>query len=83
MDDDEKWCIIFDTDIRRKGRLLPPKTISIVDKAEPTLKEFAEIHIKKNNLKYIEGAKQNLLTSTKSLLAANAAYHQEEGYKPS
>ena len=60
-----------------------PKTISIVDKAEPTIKEFAEIHIKNNNLKYVEGAKRILLTSTKSLLAANVAYHQEECYKPS
>ena len=55
----------------------------IVDKEEPTLKEFAEIHIKNNNLKYAEGAKRILLTlSTKYLLAANVAYHQEECYKP-
>ena len=55
----------------------------MVDKAEPTLKEFGEIHIKSNNLKYVEGAKRNLLTlSTKSLLAADVAYHQEKCYKP-
>ena len=98
LDDDEKRCIICNKDIRVKGRLVPPKTISIVDKAEgrlvplktisivdkaePTLKEFAEIHIKNNNLKYVEGAKRILLTlSIKSLLAANLAYHQKECYK--
>ena len=32
-------------------------------------------------MKYVEGAKRILLTSTKSLLAANVAYHQEECYK--
>ena len=37
LDDDEKRCIICNKDIRVKGRLVPPKTISIVDKAEPTL----------------------------------------------
>ena len=83
IDENQKCCIICSKDIRVKGRLIPPKTISIVDKAEPTLKEFAEIHIKNNNLKYVEGAKRILLTlSTKSLLAANVAYHQEECYKP-
>ena len=82
LDDDEKQCIVCNKDIRVKGRLAPPKTISIVDKVEPTVKEFAEIHIKNNNLKYVEGAKRILLTlSTKSLLAANVAYHQEEYYK--
>ena len=82
LDDDEKRCIICNKDIRVKGRLAPPKTISIVDKAEPTVKEFAEIHIKNNNLKDVEGANRILLTlSTKSLLAANVAYHQEECYK--
>ena len=67
-----------------KGRLLPPKTISIVDKDESTLKEFAGTHIKNNSLKYIEGAKRTLLTLwTRSLLAEAVAYHQEEYYKPS
>ena len=81
--DDEKRCIICNKDIRFKRRLLPPKTISIVDKVEPTLKECAENHITNNNLKYVEGAKRILLTlSTKSLLAANVAYHQKERYKP-
>ena len=84
LDDDEKRCVICNKDIRVKGRLVPPKTISIVDKTEPTLKEFSEIHIKNNNLKYVEGAKRILLTlSTKSLLAANVAYHQKECFKPS
>ena len=57
VDNDEERCIICNKDIRVKGRLLPPKTISTVDKAEPALKKFAEIHIKNNNLKYVEGAK--------------------------
>ena len=71
VDDDEKRCIICNKNIPVKGRLLPSKTISIEDKAEPTLKGFAEIHIKSSNLKYVEGAKGILLTlSTKSLVAA-------------
>ena len=54
-------CIIYNKDIQVKGRLLPPRTISIVEKAEPTRKKgFAEIHIKNNNLKYVESAKQIL-----------------------
>ena len=61
VDDDEKRCIICNKDIQVKGRLLPPKTISIVDKGEPILKKFAEIHIKNNNVKYVEGAKTNSL----------------------
>ena len=52
--DDEKRCIICNKDIQAKGRLLPTKTISIVDKSETALKEFAKILIKKNNLKYVE-----------------------------
>ena len=84
LDDDEKPCIICNKDIRVKGRLVPPKTISIVDKVEPTLKEFTEIHIKNNNLKYVEGGKRILLTlSIKLLLAANVVYYQEECYKRS
>ena len=56
----------------------------MVDKVEPTLKEFTEIHIKNNNLKYVEGGKRILLTlSIKLLLAANVVYHQEECYKRS
>ena len=79
MNDDEKLCIICNKDISVQSKLLPPKVTSIVDKAEPTLKELAEIHIKKNNLKYVEGAKRILLTlSTKYLSAANVAYHKEE-----
>ena len=80
--DDGKWCIICNKDIRVKGRLLPPKTISIVDKAQQTLKELTEIHIKDNSFKYVEGSKRILLTLiSKSLLAANVAYHQEKCYK--
>ena len=79
MDNDEKRCIICNKDIRVKSRLVPPKTISIVDKTEPTLKEFPEIRIKNNSLKYVESSKRIVLTLlTKSLLAANVAYHQEE-----
>ena len=83
VDDDQKRCIICNKDIRVKGRLVPAKTVSILDKAEPTLKQFADIHIKNNILKYAEGTKRILLTlTTKSVLAANVAYHQEECYKP-
>ena len=57
MDDDKKR-IIGNKDMLVKGRLLPPKTISVVGKAAPALKEFAEIHIKNNNLKYVEGVKR-------------------------
>ena len=83
MADDEKRCIICNKDIQAKGRLLPTKTISIVDKSEPALKEFAKILIKKNNLKYVEDTNWILLTlSKKSSFAANVAYHQEKYYKP-
>ena len=57
VNSDEKRCISCSNDIRVNARLLSPKTISRVDKAEPRLKAFAEIHIKNNNLKYVEGAK--------------------------
>ena len=62
VDGNEKRCIICNKDTPVKGRLLPPKTISIEDKDESTLKEFAEMHIKSNSLKYVEGAKLTLLT---------------------
>ena len=40
------------------------------------------MHIKKNYLKYVEGAKRIGLTlSTKSLLAENVAYHPEDCYE--
>ena len=45
MNDDEKRYIICNKDVRVKDRLVSPKTIWIVDKTEPTLKKFAEIHI--------------------------------------
>ena len=79
----QKRCIICNKDIFSKGKLQPPQTISIVDKAEDTLKEFAELHIRNNNEKYVEASKRILLVlSTKSLLAANVAYHRKECYQP-
>ena len=36
-------CIIYNKDIQVKGRLLPPRTISIVEKAEPTRKKQLEV----------------------------------------
>eukprot|EP00112_Aurelia_sp_Birch-Aquarium-sp1_P004612 Seg1523.1 transcript_id=Seg1523.1/GoldUCD/mRNA.D3Y31 product="hypothetical protein" protein_id=Seg1523.1/GoldUCD/D3Y31 len=66
--DDKKRCIICNEDKRIKGRLVDVQTITITDKAEKTLKEFAEIHIQSNNQKYIDGAKRILLIlSTSSL----------------
>lgn len=62
MDNDEKQCIICNEDVEIRGRLLPPKTNSIVEKAEPILKEIVEIHINNNNLKYVKDAKPMLLT---------------------
>ena len=62
MDGDDKRCLICNKDIQVKVGLLPPKMISIVGKTEPTIKWFAEIHIKNNNLKYVECAKRFLLT---------------------
>ena len=38
VENDQKRCIICIKDIRVKGRLVPAKTVSILDKAEPTLK---------------------------------------------
>ena len=59
------------------------QTIAITDKAEKTLKGFAEIHVKSNNQKYIDGASRILLTlSTSSLLAADVAYHKKLCYEP-
>lgn len=42
-------CIICNEEKRKKGRPIPLTVISVTDKAEKTLKEFAELHIKYNN----------------------------------
>ncbi len=71
-------CIICNDDKRAKGRLLPLQTIRISDKAESTLREYANLHLEKNNVKYVDGARRILLTlATKSLLAADVAYHKK------
>ena len=56
----------------------------MTDLAEDTLKDFAEIHIRDNNEKYVEGARRILLTlsTSSSLLAADVAYHREGCYIP-
>ena len=81
--DDKKRCIICNEDKKIKGRLVDVQTIAITEKAEKTLKEFAEIHVQSNNQKYIDGARRILLTlSTTSLLAADVAYHKKLCYEP-
>ena len=57
-EEEKKRCIICNEDKKEKGRLIPLTTISIVDKAEETLEEYAEIHIKNKNQKYLDGAKR-------------------------
>ncbi len=81
--DNEKKCIICNENKFAKGRLLPVQTINITDKAEQTLIEYANIHLENQNMKYSDGAKRILLTlSTKSLLAADVAYHKRQCYEP-
>ena len=80
---EKKRCIICNEDRHVKGRIVPVQTISITDKAEETLKEYANIHLQSNNLKYVDGANRILLTlATKSLLAADVAYHKKLCYEP-
>ena len=75
--------IICNEEKRKKGRPIPLTIISVTDKAEKTLQEFSELHIKNNNQKYLDGARRILLTlATKSLLAADVAYHQQSCYEP-
>ena len=51
------------------------------DKAEQTLKEFADILTHNNNSKHIDWSKRIFLElNTKSLLAANIAHHHFECY---
>ena len=76
-------CIICNDHIYHKERLLPLLNITIKDKsnksyrAEQTLIEFANIHLQNNNEKYVDGANRILLTvSSKSLFAADVAYHK-------
>ena len=69
-------CIICDGQKRKKGRPLPLVNTSWTEKAEKTLLEYSELHVKNNNAKYIDGANQILLVlNTKSLLATEVAYH--------
>ena len=66
-------CIICDEEKRKKCPL-PLTNISLTEKAEETLKEYSELHIKNNNAKYTDGANRIPLTlATKSLLIA---YHK-------
>jgi hypothetical protein len=76
-------CIICNEDKRAKGRLIPVQTIRITAKAEETLKEYATLHLKNRNVKYMEGANMILLTlAAKYILAADVAYHKRLCYEP-
>ena len=76
-------CIICNEEKRKKGRPIPLTFISVTEKAEKTLKEFSELHIKNNNQKYLDGVQRILLAlGTKSLLAADVAYHKQSCYEP-
>lgn len=82
-DEDKKKCIICNEDKRIKGRLVPIQIISIPDKAQETLTEYAKIHLENKHEKYMDGAKRILLTlSTASLLSADVAYHKRQCYEP-
>ena len=79
----KKRCIICNENKWAKGRLIPVQTISIINKAQEKLVEYANIHITNNNEKYRDGAKRILLTlSTKTLLAADVGYHKQICYEP-
>ena len=81
--EEHKKCIICNEDKWVKGRLVPIQTISVTDKSEKTLIEYANIHLTKKNTKYMDGAQRILLTlSTKSLLAADVGYHKKMCYEP-
>ena len=74
--DENKRCIICNEDKKINGRVVDLQTIAITEKAEKTLKEFAEIHVKSHNQKYIDGERILLTLCTSSLLAADVAYHR-------
>ena len=70
-------------DEEKNGGPIPLPIISVTDTAKKTLKEFSELHIKNNNQKYLDGAHRILITlATKSLLAADVAYHKQSCYEP-
>ena len=80
---EEKKCIICNEHKYQKGRLIPLLNLTLQDKssksyrAEKTLEEYANIHKKTGNKKYVDGANRILLTiSSKSLFAADVAYHK-------
>ena len=52
-------CIISDEQKRKKGRPLSLANISLTEKAEKTLREYSELHIKNNNVN-IFGVLQNI-----------------------
>ena len=73
-DKDVIKCIVC---YEEKRRPLPSTNISLKEKTKKTLKEYSELHIKNNNATYIDGANLILLTlATRSLLAADVAYHE-------
>ena len=88
----EQKCIICDNHRYIKGRL--PQLINIALKravdetyaAESTLKEYAEIHLKLHNEKYIDSAHRILLVlGISSLFAADVSYHKScyDGFRSS
>ena len=84
----KKCCIICNKKKKQKGRMVPLTLITLREndtkkhKAEETLLMFANIHVK-HHTKFKEAAESRLLvSSTKSLFAADACYHREECYMP-
>ena len=49
-------CIICDEEKRKKRHPLPLANLSSTEKAGKTLREYSELHIKNNNVKYNDGA---------------------------
>jgi hypothetical protein len=81
--EEKKRCIICNDDKWEKGRLIPVQTITLTDKAEATLAEYANLHVKDNNAKYIAGANRILIIlATTSLFAADVGYHKKLCYEP-
>ena len=73
-----KAKIIWNVLMWRGRHPIPLTNISLTGKAEKTLKEYSELHIKNNNAKHIKGANRIFLALvTRSLLAADLAYYQK------
>ena len=77
--EENRRCILCDENMKDdKGRRVSITLLADTEKATPTLKVFAEIHINLET-KYKEGAKRLLLalTTVNDMVAANVGYHRQ------